>query len=211
MDTSTTDGHEGASLSVEAARAALSDAQGVAERTRRALSERGGDWIMMIWGAIWIVGYGGMHLWPRATGWVWLALDVAGIAATITIAFRAGRRDVKAGATTRRMNWRMFWSWLLLFCYADVWLLLLWPFDGLQIGAFVATLVMFAYVLMGLWLGDWLFITLGLAVTALTLVGYLLFREVFGWWMAGCGGGALLGGGMYVRLRWRRAWADSTN
>jgi len=70
--------------------------------------------------------------------------------------------------------------------------------SGAQISAFWTTLAMLGYVLAGIWLGRF-FITCGIAVTALTLVGYFWLGHWFPLWMAAIEGGALIGGGLWLR------------
>ena len=71
-------------------------------------------------------------------------------------------------------------------------------------GAFITTAIMFAYVVMGLWLRMAFLTALGVLVTALTLGGYLLFYpEWLNLWMAFTGGGAVLASGVYLTWRGR--------
>ena len=50
----------------------------------------------------------------------------------------------------------------------------------------------------GLWFGA-IFIAIGLAVTALTLVGYFFIGAAFPLWMAFVNGGGLILGGLWMR------------
>ncbi len=70
-----------------------------------------------------------------------------------------------------------------------------------KIAAFWATVPMFAYILIGLWL-DRFFIWLGALVTVATVVGYYFIGEYFYLWMAVCGGGALIASGLFIRKNW---------
>jgi hypothetical protein len=72
----------------------------------------------------------------------------------------------------------------------------------MHFGAIQATIPMFAYVVMGLWL-DHFILWIGLAVTALTLVGLFFLQPYFWLWMAVTGGGMLLGTGLYIRYQWK--------
>ena len=93
--------------------------------------------------------------------------------------------------------------WFLLFAFASLWLLLLSPAKGIQLCAFLCTVAMFGYVVLGLWLGSYFMVWLGLMVTGLTFLGYYVFPGYFYLWMSPMGGGALLGTGVYIRVRWR--------
>jgi hypothetical protein len=104
------------------------------------------------------------------------------------------------------MGWRLFWFWLFLFVYADIWLAVLWPWQAQQLGMFFVTVVMFAYVVMGLWLEMPFLMWLGLAVTGLAGAGYLLSFIAHGYldlWLGAACGSALLAAGLYLTLRWR--------
>ena len=100
----------------------------------------------------------------------------------------------------------MFWMWLLLFLYGEIWLVVLWPWRPEQLGVFGVTLVMFAYVIMGLWLELRFMLWLGLGVTAAACAGYVLSFLVPGYlnlWLGLAGGSALLVSGLFLTLRWR--------
>ena len=76
------------------------------------------------------------------------------------------------------------------------------PADAKASFAYVALISMLCYIVAGLWFDVYLF-WLGLAVTALILVGLFCFRDYFWWWVAIFGGGTLAGTGFYVRFCWR--------
>ena len=57
----------------------------------------------------------------------------------------------------------------------------MWPWRGEQLGMFVVTLVMFAYVVMGLWLDMQFLLRLGLLGTLLAGVGYVFSRAIPGY------------------------------
>jgi len=68
----------------------------------------------------------------------------------------------------------------------------------------IVTFLMFAYVLMGIWLQTPILVTIGLAVTALAWAGRLLLPpHFFLLWMAVFGGGGLFLPGLHVKLRWK--------
>ena len=97
----------------------------------------------------------------------------------------------------------MLLFWVALFAYAGLWILLLKPANGVLLGTFLATVAMLGYVAIGLWSGSAFMTVLGLAVTSLTVFGYFVLPGHFYLWMAPTGGGALLGTGLYLRVRWR--------
>ncbi len=72
------------------------------------------------------------------------------------------------------------------------------PVRDTQQAAFVPLIVALMYVLVGIWRGPRFLIT-GVAVAALTLVGYFHLHEHFLLWMAVVGGGALVLAGLWLR------------
>jgi len=212
-------------ISREEAQDALQQAIETAERTRKLLASRGADALFIVWGAVWFIGYIGIEIAPRlfavfargtnldskaiayAINGLWLVLIALGIVLSVVIWRRRA-------ATKTRGGFRTGCFWALLYLYVDLWLFLLWPFIkvsgaddwvrfGRHMGAIGATVPMFAYVIMGLWL-DHFMIWVGLAVTALTMAGLYLFPAAFWIWMAVVGGGTLAGTGLLIRNRWRR-------
>jgi len=172
--------------------------------------------ILILWGAIWFVAYLGTYvayllefkvyclrltssfsIGIHVTGLWWMVLVLIGMAASWVL-------GVKRAPVKSPHNKRWGFCWLILFVYAGVWLSLLWPWNDYQINAFMASVPMFAYVLMGLW-ADRVLLWLGIVVTLLIIVGFFLFhfQPVFWLWMAILGGGALAGTGLYIRKAWR--------
>jgi hypothetical protein len=183
-------------ISHQEARDALEAVRAVARRTRRAISAGGGGQIMMIWGLAWAAGFLGSHFLPeRTSGALWGLVDLAGIAATLWIVWRASRlvRDP--------LGPRIGGFWLMLTLYTVLLLWLAGPLTGLQTGVLICCAAMFGYVVMGLWL-DLTFFWVGLGVTALTLAGYLAVPTLFDLWMAVVGGGTLLASGYRIHRRW---------
>ncbi|MGD1000524.1 MAG: hypothetical protein ABSA67_07475 [Candidatus Brocadiia bacterium] len=210
-------------ISSEEARESLAQAQDAAARTRKLLACRGADALFVVWGLVWFLGYLGTDLAPRllALGkggedrgetavWIvngiWLALIALGIVVSVAVWKRRSPTKTSSGA-------RLGWFWLLLYVYVSVWIFLLWPFIkvegaaesvrfGRHMGAIEATVPMFAYVVMGLWL-DHFMIWIGLAITGLTVLGLFLAPAWFWIWMAVMGGGSLVSTGFLIRNRWR--------
>jgi len=200
----------------EEARRSLEDIQDAAERTRKMAAYAGADLCFIIWGVVWVAGFLATHFIPPAFGYrpvvgilvssIWSVLVVTGIVSTVLIT--RGRTAVRTRADSR-----MGWLWWLFYMYIWIWFLLLSPFIEVRgheqsqmfwrhVGALSATIPMFMYTVMGLWL-DMYMLWLGLFVTALTLAGLYLLPSVFYIWMAAAGGGTLIATGLLVRNRWR--------
>ena len=188
------------------ARESLSQIDDTVEQTKRMVAYAGGDVLFVVWGVIWVLGYLSSQFLPLVTGWVWLVLVATGIITSVVVSKR--HMPVKSP-----LDKRIAWFWWLLFGYVGLWFVLLSPFIEVHgheqsqmfwkhYGALVATVPMFAYVVTGLWL-DHFMIWIGLAVTALTVLGLLLLQPYFFLWMAITGGGTLLVTGLVIRKRWR--------
>jgi hypothetical protein len=72
------------------------------------------------------------------------------------------------------------------------------PLEPMQGNAFISLFWAFAYMVGGAWLGLRLFIT-GAVTAVAVLVGYFLLKEHYYLWMAACGGGSLILGGLWLR------------
>lgn len=184
-------------LTRQEAQQALAEIEAVRRQARRAVAYGGAPYFLMLWGVVWFLGFlGSQFLPPETSGWTWLALAGAAVPATFVIGARLGRR------VRSPIGARLGLFWLALLAYALLWLYLARPIDGALMSLLIVTFAMFGYVVMGLWLGGgigWL----GLAVTALALLGYFGLRPYYGLWMALVGGGALFGSGLYILRRWR--------
>lgn len=184
-------------ISRDEALEALEAIREVEQRTRRSINLAGGGPIMMIWGVVWLIGFlGGAALGSEQQGALWGIVDSLGLVATLVVVGRLARR------VRDPVGPRLGLLWLFLIGYGALWIWIAHPLTDQEIGVMAATIAMFGYVVLGLWL-DRLFMWIGLAVTALTLAGYLLVPEWFDIWMGILGGGALLSSGAYIQLRWR--------
>jgi hypothetical protein len=185
----------------------LQDVDSVARSVQGKLAYGIAGPILVLWGAVWMVCFSISHFLPEVSGWAWVAGNGLGIGGSLYLGrFRAKARSVRS-ESARRLGWKLFWFWFLLFVYGDIWLVVLWPWRPDQFGMFIVTLIMFAYVVMGLWLDEMRFMLwLGLAVTVLAGAGYALSFLVPGYlelWLGLAGGSALLVSGLYLTIRWR--------
>ncbi len=178
------------------AREALDAVREVEQRARRSIGLAGGGPILMIWGGVWLIGYLGGHFlgYPRS-GWLWLAVDVLGLIGTLIVVSRVSQR------VRDPFGPRIGLLWLFLISYGVFWIWLSKPPNGEEVGLMAATLAMFGYVVLGLWI-DLVFLWIGLGVTALAIGFYLLIPEGFDLWMGLLGGGALILSGAYIQRTW---------
>lgn len=190
-------------VSQENARESLELVEDTTTRLRRAIAASYASGLLILWGLIWVIGFASVHFLPRRAGHIFTALDLVGLVGTVLLIMRWPRTGSVRGAGTTVVLRRMCVFWALLFAYALAWIVLTSPLDGLQLCVFLCTVGMFGYTVIGLWSGGFFMLWLGLAVTALTLIGYYVLPDYFYLWMSPMGGGALLGTGLYIRIRWR--------
>ncbi len=203
-------------VSKEQAEGSLGQVQAVTVQTRRKIAAGSTAPLLILWGAIWFVAYLGTYVADllefkiycfrltsrisigiHAAGMCWMVLIPIGMVASWII-------GVSKAPVKSPHNKRFGFSWLILFIYAILWLTLLWPWNEYQMSAFLASIPMFAYIVMGLW-ADRVLLWLGIVVTLLIIVGFFLFylQPAFWLWMAVLGGGTLGGTGLYIRKAWR--------
>jgi hypothetical protein len=86
----------------------------------------------------------------------------------------------------------------MFFGFGLLWSRLLGKFGIRESEAFWPTLFMFGYAIAGLWLGPAL-VAIGLAITALTVAGYLWIDAWFDLYLALVAGGGLILCGLWMR------------
>jgi len=186
------------------ARESLSLVQDTAARTHKVIAAGYASSLLILWGVVWIAGFTALHLAPHQGGILFSLFDGVGLLGSLVIAWRAWpSHSSLRGAGVSRLARSIFLFWLILFVYAGLWLLMLRPMVGMQVGALLVTVAMLGYIVTGLWTDSAFLIWLGLLVTALTLFGFYVIPDWFNLWMAPTGGGALLATGLYLRIRWR--------
>jgi hypothetical protein len=147
-----------------------------------------------IWGAVWLIGYGGEALLPRAlTGWLWLAAEVAGFALTMHVSIRQAARG-----RGRRGGWRIGVLFAILWLFTWALFAVLHPVNDYQIGVYFPLLFSAIYAAIGLWLGL-RYVLVGAFMAVATLGAYFFLREYFFAWMALAGGGSLLLTGVWLQ------------
>jgi MFS family permease len=189
-------------VSNEEAQASLASASKTMIRTRKAIAVAYSSPLLIIWGPFLAAAYIATHFYPKYAAPIFWTMAVIGTLSSFVIWPRIKRNLPVRAPVEERLNWRIGGLWWSLFLYVFIWMSILWPVNGMQINAFILTAVMFGYIVIGLWLAAYFMVWLGLAVTATTLVGFYLLTPYYCLWMAVTAGGALLGTGLYLRLRW---------
>ena len=177
-------------ISPEQAADALNQAVAAERRSAQAYFYQRFAPYLLLWGIIWMIGYGATDLVPRLAGWIWMGLVLAALVISSVIGRNAG--------SDRPQN-----SWRYVLFFAAVWAFFAATYAvmgarGAQQGAFPPLVVALAYVLTGLWFGPRLVIA-GLAVGALTLGGFFYLPQHFLLWEGFVGGGALILAGFWFR------------
>lgn len=187
-------------ITPEEAQEALELVERTTRQMRRAVAHGGTPYFLLIWGAVWTLGFGGAHfLGPDSpqTGILWVVLDTLGVIASFGVGWWFGRR-VRRGPLGPSVG--LFWlAWigygLLLVYFAR-------PQSGDQLALLISLFAMFAYVTMGIFYRSRFLGGLGLGVTLFLVGGYLLIPPYFNLWMALLGGGSLMATGLYMRYTW---------
>ncbi len=170
----------------------LDDIATVERRMREALFYGGSSDILIIWGIICALGHVITQFNPRSANLAWLLLDAIGVVGLVVISVRRARQR------RREWNWRFTAGIVVTVVFGLLWQWLLGNTQWREISVFWATLIMFTYILAGLWVGSF-FIICGIVVTALTLAGYFWVGPWFELWMAVVFGGSLVLGGLWLR------------
>ncbi len=185
----------------EEAREALELVERTVRQMRRAVAHGGMPYFLLIWGTVWVLGFGATHFLgpesPQART-VWWMLIVPGLIASALVGWRLNDRVRHAwfGASVG-----LFWlTWMV---YASLIVFFAQPQTGIQTSLLIALFAMFGYVTSGLLYRSLFLSGLGALMTALILIGYLLIPAWFSLWMAILGGGSLIAAGLYMRYAWR--------
>lgn len=179
-------------ISPDQAAAALKDIETAAARSHDLKSYAIGAPILIMWGVICMLGYGAGAVSP-AYGVIWVPLSVLGAIATFIMARRAKR------GSDARIGGRIGWTWAALAVFYIAAFAVLRPREPNQFAAFPALLVGLSYALMGIWTAR-RYVVLGVAVAALTLLGYFALAPFFSLWMAIVMGGGLVLGGFWLKV-----------
>ena len=171
----------------------------IMERARRA-SDGFGGWFMVLWGVIWFLGFTGTHALVRlqrdeAIIWLWAPLNTLGILGSIYLGIRmAGRARTKSSSLWTSI---LFW-WLALAAFDGV---LIWQFrlytNGLHMALLIVLTIALGYVQFGLFT-HWSISVIGLFLGLLAVVLVTWMPAYFNLGFAVLGGGALIGGGLWI-------------
>jgi hypothetical protein len=154
--------------------------------------ERGAPHVIL-WGLIWVAGYGLSDVAPSIAGPTWLVLNGVGVAGNFLLG-RAAVAGVAGEGYGRRFA--ALSAVMLAFILATYYVMK--PRDAIQFGAFPALLVATIYTVLGVWRGARWAVS-GVVLGVCTVVGFALFKQHFMLWMAAVGGSTLLVTGFWLR------------
>lgn len=186
-------------LSAQEAAAALADVETARLAMRHAIRAHRGHYHLWIWGATWVAMPLAAHFaGERAFRYFFMIILPAAI-----LSGWVGFSQSRQVRLPSNANLRIFGVIAALLVFGA-----LFPFvlharpESKALYAYNCLIAMQVYVITGLWADNYL-LWLGLAITALILLGLFVFPAVFWIWMAVFGGGSLIGTGFYVRHYWR--------
>ena len=181
-------------LSAAEAQSALKDIEKTENRTAASQHGRASAPFLIMWGIIWVIGYAVTASMPQLS-WIWLTLIVGGIIGSVVLGVLQSRAYGRGGES----GWKYFGSFALISVFVAVLGSVMGPLDYNQISAFFPLVVGLFYCFVGIWTKGWRMLPLGLALIALTTLGYYAMPQQFLYWMAGVGGGGLILGGLWMR------------
>jgi hypothetical protein len=181
-------------LSPNEAADTLRDIAAIETRSQRVYGYHRASPFLILWGILWVVGYGLTAVWPQRGNAVWIAILAIGLAATFAIGSRGSAKvDARGIRRAAIANSRWVFPAIISSTFA-----VMGPVSGRQIGAFIPLVVAAGYALRGIWAGA-RFVVAGAVIATLVLGGFFLLPAYFELWMAGVGGGALILAGFWFR------------
>lgn len=180
------------SLSPAEAQVALDDIARTEQRSAASQHHRNSAPYLILWGIVWAIAYTVTALAPDVS-WVWAPLIVIGVIGSILLARR------QSNAQTEGFGWRYFATFAVIAIFIYALVAVMGPITYNQMSALIPLLIGSYYTFIGLWTRGWRMLPLGLALIALTTIGYFMLPDYFLYWMAGVGGGGLILGGLWLR------------
>lgn len=148
---------------------------------------------LIVWGVIWIAGYGISYVHPQ---WslVWCPLVALGLVASFWIGYRSRARMGRRGLDVRHL-----YTLVAIAAFIAAQFTILKPTAWSQLATYFPILVALFYTLLGIWVCGLRMVLLGVAVAVLTFTGYFWIQPWFLLWMAVVGGGGLILGGLWLK------------
>ncbi len=186
------------SLSPDKAAETLRDITAVEAHSRRLYGYRQASPHLVLWGILWVLGYGVTAIRPALGHIIWTAIWLVGLSGDFAISSSRAPSATTAERGRSLIHWRFPALTLTIFAFIFATCAVMAPINGRQVAAFIPLVVATGYTILGLWLGL-RFVAVGVALAILTLGGFFLLPAYFGLWMAIGGGGALILAGLWLR------------
>jgi hypothetical protein len=176
------------------AAAALEDIERTEQRTRMARGYGEASGHLILWGLVWIAGYGACAVLPREQwGLAWLPLVAIGAAGSAWLGSR-GKGESPSGSLGRAALMAVA---IMVFMGATYFVFR--PAEAAPYLIFPTFITGLVYCLAGALARMPRFVWIGAAIFALTLAGYVAAPQWTAIWVAVAGGGGLVLGGLWLR------------
>jgi hypothetical protein len=150
---------------------------------------------LILWGIIYALAYALSYMRPAQSNLIWIVLASLGSVGSVV----AASLDQRERASSDGNGWLVIPALFLTFLgFIAASSAIMQPHDPRQVGAFVPLVVAVGYIVLGLGVGSRIALA-GVALAALTLVGFFAFPGIFELWMAVVGGGTLILSGLWLR------------
>ena len=156
---------------------------------------------LLIWGSVWAAANIVTDVVPVWSGRAWFIGSAIGVGASVLWGLRLSRRvarRVDDDARRRPLIRSFVMLGLTLCCYFPAMYAVLGPLSVRQENAFASLSWAIAYMIIGSWVG-WRLFAIGAIAAAAVVFGYLSIGPHYFLWMASCGGGTLIAGGLWLR------------
>lgn len=184
------------SISPADAENALRDVHSAEARVRGTIAYHRASPHLILWGAIWIVGYTSHGLWPQSSGLVWLPLIALGALGSAVLVMQARHQAREAGRAGE--SWSILGGAVTVAGFFIATYAIFGPHDDLPRVAFPALVTGLIYAVIGMVRMPRMLV-IGAAMIALTFIGFQLFAPYLSFWIAAVGGGGLVASGLWLR------------
>ena len=175
------------------AQAALAEINDMVARVRQSRIYDIASPIMIFAGVMVLAGNIATYVAPRYAYYIWPGINVLNVVGAAVISLMSYRRT-----GVRAFDYRVLVAFLLFYGFGIL-CVSLGHFGWRELSVFWPVYFMLFYCLAGLWFGR-AFLTIGLSITALTLIGYFFIGGgLFLLWMAAVNGGGLILSGFWMR------------
>jgi hypothetical protein len=182
-------------ISAKEAAQALNDIEEIVQRVRQSRTYEIASLMAILWGILVFAGNLATWLAPRQGGYIWIGVNVVGVASVFAISLFHFPKD----EARRGFDARVAIAFVLFYAFGLLCSRVFGHFGPRETGAFWPIYFMLFYCLAGLWFGR-AFIAIGLGISALTLIGYVFITSsAFLLWMALVNGGGLVLAGLLMR------------